>query len=303
MTLRNFRQADWDEPLIFELGREDRVGFEVPSLEPELVDAVDDITEMVPNGMLRTKPAGLPEVSEIEVLRHFIHLSQMNYGVSSGVIYPLGSCTMKYNPVVNEVLAGHPKMTEVHPEQDEASVQGMLEFLYKLKSGFLEVTGMDDGTLQPAAGAHGEYTGILLIRAYHMDHGDLETRTEIIIPDSAHGTNPASAIMAGFKTVEIPSNKDGGVDLDALKSAVGPQTAGLMLTNPNTLGIFDENIAEIAAIVHEVGGLMYYDGANLNADGRMQARRHGLRRRPLKPPQDVLDAPRRRRPGLWSCRS
>ena len=265
MTLRKYRQADWEEPLIFELGREGRVGFDVPSLEPELADAVADIIEMVPNGMLRTKPAGLPEVSEIEVLRHFIHLSQMNYGVNSGIIYPLGSCTMKYNPVVNEVLAGHPKMTGVHPEQDESSVQGMLEFLYKLKSGFLEVTGMDDGTLQPAAGAHGEYAGILLIRAYHEDHGELDSRTEIIIPDSAHGTNPASAIMAGYKTVEIPSNEDGGVDLDALKSVVGPQTAGLMLTNPNTLGIFDENIAEIAAIVHEVGGLMYYDGANLNA--------------------------------------
>ncbi len=126
MTLRKYRQADWEEPLIFELGRENRVGFDVPSLEPELTDAVADITEMVSDGMLRTKPAGLPEVSEIEVLRHFIHLSQMNYGVSSGIIYPLGSCTMKYNPVVNEVLAGHPKMTEVHPEQDESSVQGML---------------------------------------------------------------------------------------------------------------------------------------------------------------------------------
>jgi len=265
MTLRRYKQADWDEPLIFELGMEGRVGFAVPSLEPEIVDAVDDITELVPDGMLRTRPAKLPEVSEIQVLRHYIHLSQANYGVNSGLIYPLGSCTMKYNPVINEVLAGHPKITEIHPEQDDASVQGTLEFLYTLNEGFLEVTGMDDASLQPAAGAHGEYLGILLIRAYHADRGELETRREIIIPDSAHGTNPASAVMAGFKTVEVPSIEDGGVDLEALKSVVGPQTAGLMLTNPNTLGIFDSNIHKIADIVHEVGGLMYYDGANLNA--------------------------------------
>jgi len=265
MIMRKFRQADWEEPLIFELGREERVGFAVPEIEPELSDAIDDISELVPSGMLRTKPAGLPEVSEVEVLRHFIHLSQMNYGVNSGIIYPLGSCTMKYNPIINEVLASHPKITEVHPDQDEASVQGLLEMLYKLKLNFVEVTGMDDATLQPAAGAHGEYTGILLIRAYHIDYGEQNTRTEIIIPDSAHGTNPASAMMAGYRTVEVPSKQDGGVDLDALKSVVGPQTAGLMLTNPNTLGIFDTNIHEIADIVHEEGGLMYYDGANLNA--------------------------------------
>ena len=263
--MRRFRQADWDEPLIFELGMEDRVGFAVPPLEAELIDAVDDISELVPSGMLRTRRPGLPEVSEVEALRHYIHLSQINYGVNSGIIYPLGSCTMKYNPVINEVLAGHPKITEIHPEQDEASVQGALEFMHRLKEYFLEVTGMDDACLQPAAGAHGEYLGILLIRAFHADRGELETRREIIIPDSAHGTNPASAVMAGFKTVEVPSDEDGGVDLEALRSAVGLQTAGLMLTNPNTLGIFDANIREIADIVHEVGGLMYYDGANLNA--------------------------------------
>ncbi len=265
MTLRRFRQADWDEPLIFELGMEERVGFSIPSIEPELRDAVDDISELIPAGMLRDKPPGLPEVSEVEVLRHFVHLSQQNYGVNSGLIYPLGSCTMKYSPIINEVLAGHPKMTGVHPEQDESSVQGMLELMYKLKKGFLKVTGMDDASLQPAAGAHGEYTGILITRAYHADKGELNNRTEIIIPDSAHGTNPASAIMGGFRTVEVLSDEDGGVDIEALKSVVSPQTAGLMLTNPNTLGIFDANIAEISRIVHEAGGLMYYDGANLNA--------------------------------------
>ena len=265
MTMRKFRQAQWEEPIIFELSREDRVGFSVPALEPEIEDAMDDIAGLVPNGMLREKPPGLPEVSELEVLRHFIHLSQMNYGVNSGRFYPLGSCTMKYNPVINEVLAGHPKVTGIHPDQDEASIQGILEMLHGLKQGYLEITGMDDATLQPAAGAHGEYTGVLTIRAYHADRGDLEGRTEIIIPDSAHGTNPATAIMAGFKTIEVPSKEDGGVDLEALASVVGPQTAGLMLTNPNTLGIFDSNISKIAGIVHDAGGLMYYDGANLNA--------------------------------------
>jgi glycine dehydrogenase subunit 2 len=265
MTMRKFSQAQWEEPVIFELSREERVGFGVPSLEPELLDSIGDIAELVPSGMLREKPPGLPEVSELEVLRHFIHLSQMNYGVSSGRFYPLGSCTMKYSPIINEVLAGHPKVTDIHPDQAEESIQGLLGLLHELKMGYLEVTGMDDASLQPAAGAHGEYLGVLMIRAYHADRGDLENRTEIIIPDSAHGTNPATAIMAGFKTIEVPSDEEGGVDLEALQSVVGLQTAGLMLTNPNTLGIFDTNIAKIAEIIHEAGGLMYYDGANLNA--------------------------------------
>ena len=263
--MRRFRQAYWEEPLIFELGVEDRVGFTVPPVEAEVSDAVGDIEELVPSNMLRGDPPMLPEVSEVEVLRHYIHLSQMNYGVNSGVIYPLGSCTMKYSPVINEVVASHPKVTELHPDQDEATVQGILEMMYKLKQWFLKVTGMDDGSLQPAAGAHGEFLGNLLIRAYHADKGELDQRTEIIIPDSAHGTNPASAIMAGFKTVEIPSGDDGCVDMEALRSVVGERTAGLMLTNPNTLGIFESNISGIAEIVHGAGGLMYYDGANLNA--------------------------------------
>ncbi len=263
--MRRFNQANWDEPIIFELTREKRMGFSVPALEPEIKDILGEVTSLVPKGMLRDKPPGLPEVSELEVLRHFIHLSQMNYGVNSGRFYPLGSCTMKYNPVINEVLAGHPKVTGIHPDQDEASIQGLLAILHGLKQGYLEITGMDDASLQPAAGSHGEYLGVLLIRAYHADRSDLKGRTEIIIPDSAHGTNPATAIMAGFKTIEIPSNADGGVDLEALSSVVGPQTAGLMLTNPNTLGLFDNNILEIAGIVHDSGGLMYYDGANLNA--------------------------------------
>ena len=264
MTVRKFRQVDWEEPLIFELSHEGRYGFHPPEAEEGIRDEVN-VEWLVPQGIARETPAGLPEVSEMEVLRHFIHLSQMNYGVNSGLIYPLGSCTMKYNPIINEVLASHPSLTGAHPDQDPSTVQGILEFLYKLKQGYLSVTGMDDATLQPAAGAHGEWTGIMLIRAYHHDRGESAQRTEIIVPDSAHGTNPASAAMAGYKIVEVPSNPDGTVNLDALKAVVGPQTAGLMLTNPNTLGIFDHQIAEIAEIIHGAGGLMYYDGANLNA--------------------------------------
>ena len=265
MTLRKYRQADWREPLIFELSRDGRVGFNVPMIEPEVSDAVPDVTELVPLNLQRDIPPELPEVSEIQVLRHYVRISQMNYGVNAGLIYPLGSCTMKYNPIINEVLAGMPKMTGVHPYQDESTTQGTLEMMYNFKQHFLEITGMDDGTLQPAAGAHGEWTGIMLMRAYHADRGELEQRNEIIVPDSAHGTNPASAMMAGYKTVEIPSTDGGTVDIDALSSVAGEKTVGIMLTNPSTLGIFEDQIEEISEVMHESGGLMYYDGANLNA--------------------------------------
>ncbi|TRO50784.1 aminotransferase class V-fold PLP-dependent enzyme, partial [Candidatus Bathyarchaeota archaeon] len=263
MTMR-FRQADWSEPLIFEHSKPGRMGHMLPILEPEIEGEIP-IEELIPESILRETAPDLPEVSEMQVLRHYMHLSQMNYGVNSGKIYPLGSCTMKYNPIINEILAGHPKITGVHPLQTAESTQGVLKMLYHLKQHFLEITGMDDATLQPSAGAAGEWTGMMLMRAYHKDRGELETRTEVIIPDSAHGTNPASAIMAGFKTVEIASNEHGMVDLEALKAAVGPNTAGLMLTNPNTIGVFESEIKEIAKIIHGSGGLMYYDGANLNA--------------------------------------
>lgn len=264
MTIK-FRQADWEEPLIFELSKEGRVGYCFPPVEPE-IDAADAIVEeLVPKSLLRTEAPGLPEVSEIQVIRHYMHLSQMNYGVNSGIIYPLGSCTMKYNPIINEIVASHPKILEIHPLQSDSSTQGILKLLFKLQEYFLDITGMDAATLQPAAGSHGEWTGIMLMRAYHKDRGELGQRKEIIIPDSAHGTNPASAAMAGFKTIEIPSGPGGCVDLEALKAATGPRTAGLMLTNPNTLGIFENQISEISKIIHDAGGLMYYDGANLNA--------------------------------------
>ena len=213
--------------------------------------------------MLRAQPPRLPELSEVDLDRHYTELSKQTHGVNDG-FYPLGSCTMKYNPRVNEALAALPGFSELHPLQPAETAQGALEVLFRTEKLLCEITGMTGMTMQPAAGAHGEYTGLLLIRSYHKSRGDT-ARTKILVPDSAHGTNPASAAMAGFTVVSVPSNAQGGVDLDALKAAVGPDTAGLMLTNPNTLGLFDPNILEITRIVHEAGGLCYYDGANLNA--------------------------------------
>ena len=211
----------------------------------------------------RTEPLPLPHVSETELTRHYTALAKRVHGVNDG-FYPLGSCTMKYNPKINEDMAALPGFTQVHPLQPEDTVQGCMEVYAEAEKLLGEITGMDAMTFQPAAGAHGEFTGLLLIKAYHRHHGNTE-RTKIIVPDSAHGTNPASAVMVGFTVVNIPSGPDGCVDVEALKAAVGPDTAGLMLTNPNTVGIFDKNILEITRIVHDAGGLCYYDGANLNA--------------------------------------
>ena len=214
-------------------------------------------------GLLRQEEPKLPEMAEIDLGRHYTELAKETHGVNDG-FYPLGSCTMKYNPRINEEMSSLPGFTAIHPLQPENSVQGALQVMYETEKLLGEITGMDSITLQPAAGAHGEYTGLLLIRNYHLSRGD-KGRTKIIVPDSAHGTNPASAVMAGFSVVSVPSNADGGVDLEALRAAVGDDTAGLMLTNPNTVGIFDPNILEITSIIHEAGGLCYYDGANLNA--------------------------------------
>ena len=211
----------------------------------------------------RTAPFRLPQVSENELTRHYTALCKQIHGVNDG-FYPLGSCTMKYNPKIDEDMAALPGFTQMHPLQPVESAQGALEALHTLGSELGEVFGMDAVTFQPAAGAHGEFTGVLLIKAYHTDRGDT-ARTKIIVPDSAHGTNPATAAMCGYQVVNIASNDKGGVDLDALRAAVGPDTAGLMLTNPNTVGLFDPNILEITKIVHNAGGLCYYDGANLNA--------------------------------------
>ena len=211
----------------------------------------------------RTAPLDLPHVSETELTRHYTALAKRVHGVNDG-FYPLGSCTMKYNPKINEDMAALPGFAQVHPLQPAETAQGCLEVYAEAEKLLCEITGMDGMTFQPAAGAHGEFTGLLLIKAYHRSRNDA-ARTKIIVPDSAHGTNPASAVMAGFTVVNIPSGADGCVDVEALRAAVGPDTAGLMLTNPNTVGIFDKNILEITKIVHEAGGLCYYDGANLNA--------------------------------------
>ena len=212
----------------------------------------------------RTQALRLPHVSENELSRHYSELGKAVHGVNDG-FYPLGSCTMKYNPKINEAAAALPGFTNVHPLQPEETVQGCLEVLCKIEKALCEITGMDALTLQPAAGAHGEFTGLMLIKSYLRHTGQADVRKKIIVPDSAHGTNPASAAMCGFTIVNIPSAPDGCVDLEALKKAVGPDTAGLMLTNPNTVGVFDKNILEITKIVHDAGGLCYYDGANLNA--------------------------------------
>ena len=259
-----FKQANWNERLIFSRGRKGRRGHVPPKVEEKIKRIVGDVNLLIPQNMQRKSQLKLPELSEVEVVRHFVRLSQMNYGVDSG-LYPLGSCTMKYNPKINELLANLPAINMVHPYQDEGTVQGILGILYRLERWLAEITGTHEVCLQPAAGAHGEFLGTSLMRAHHKLNGEIEKRREIIVPDSAHGTNPASAAMAGFNVVVVPSDEDGCVSIEALKAAVSERTAGLMLTNPNTLGIFEKNIEEIARIVHEAGGLLYYDGANLNA--------------------------------------
>ncbi|MFK4997680.1 aminomethyl-transferring glycine dehydrogenase subunit GcvPB [Bacillus sp. N9] len=230
---------------------------------PELDVPNVEMSVCLPIDYTRQEEPALPEVSELDLIRHYTELSTRNYGVDSG-FYPLGSCTMKYNPKINEQVAKIPGFSHIHPLQPTSTIQGALELMYDLQEHLQEITGMDAVTLQPAAGAHGEWTGLMMIRAYHEAKGDF-ARTKVIIPDSAHGTNPASATVAGFETVTVRSGKDGLVDLDHLQELVGDETAAFMLTNPNTLGLFEEQIVEMAEIIHNVGGKLYYDGANLNA--------------------------------------
>lgn len=247
-----------EKALIFELSKPGRVAYSLPECDVPETDAAS----FIPESLLRSKPAELPEVYEVDVIRHYTELSRRNFGIDNG-FYPLGSCTMKYNPKINEDVARFAGFAKIHPYQPEESIQGALELLYTLQNDLAALTGMDQVTLQPAAGAHGEWTGLMLIRAYHESRG--EKRTKVIVPDSSHGTNPASATVAGYDTITIKSNERGMVDLDALRAVVGDDTAALMLTNPSTLGLFEEQIVEIAEIVHDAGGLLYYDGANSNA--------------------------------------
>ncbi|MHB1393230.1 MAG: aminomethyl-transferring glycine dehydrogenase subunit GcvPB [Clostridia bacterium] len=245
--------------LIFELSKEGRRAYSLPSCDvPET-----GLDSIIPASFLSEKELDLPEVSEVDVVRHFTNLSNKNYGVDSG-FYPLGSCTMKYNPKINEDVAAFEGFSNIHPLQPVETVQGALELMYELDNMLSEISGMERVSLQPAAGAHGELTGLMIIKAYHESRGDSK-RNKIIVPDSAHGTNPASAAVAGFEIVEIESDENGAVNLEKLKAVLSDEIAGLMLTNPSTLGLFEQNIKEIADLVHETGGLLYYDGANANA--------------------------------------
>ncbi|MFA6572002.1 MAG: aminomethyl-transferring glycine dehydrogenase subunit GcvPB, partial [Bacteroidota bacterium] len=247
------------EKLLFEKSRKGRIGFTLPKTEvPEILPE-----KMVPERFLRKSEVELPEVSEIEIARHYVRLSHLNYCIEEG-FYPLGSCTMKYNPKINEKTAGISGFVDLHPCSTTANSQGTLQMMYELGEYLKEISGLKGVSLQPSAGSQGELTGILMIRAYHIDRNDSK-RTKILIPDSAHGTNPASAAIAGFQIVSIKSNDKGRVDIQDLASKAGDDVAGFMLTNPNTLGLFETQIVEIEKIIHGCGGLMYMDGANLNA--------------------------------------
>ncbi len=247
------------ETLIFELGASGRTSSPLPDCDVP----ARPLKEIIPAGLLRKKPPGLPEAGEAEVARHFTRLSSLNYGVDTG-FYPLGSCTMKYNPKINEYAARLPGFARLHPYQAEDQVQGALRLMYETQRYLAEITGMDEFTLQPAAGAHGEFAGLLMIKAYH-DHRGETGRRRVVVPDSSHGTNPATAALCGMEVQQVRSGRDGTVDLEALKDALGPGTAAVMLTNPNTLGLFEREITKIAEAVHRAGALLYCDGANMNA--------------------------------------
>lgn len=245
--------------LIFEKSTPGRTAYSLPECDVEK----RDLEKLIPSKLLRTKPPELPEVSELELVRHFIELSHKNLAVDT-TFYPLGSCTMKYNPKINDKCASLPNFTHIHPHQPIETVQGTLQVLYELEQFLCEIGGMDAVSLQPAAGAHGELTGLMVIKSYLKGKGEMNRR-EVLIPDSAHGTNPASSTLCGFKTIIVKSNKLGEVDIKDLKAKISNKTALMMITNPNTLGLFESNILDIANIIHENGALLYMDGANLNA--------------------------------------
>ena len=252
------RAGDDDFPIIFELSRRGRRSWSLP----DAIEGSPAVDDLIPAGHRRTDPPGLPEVSERDLVRHFTRLSQRNWAIDVGA-YPLGSCTMKYNPKISEDAAALPGFASLHPMCDDDLAQGALALLGELERALCEATGMAKLTFQPAAGAQGELTGLLIMRAWHESNGD--ARRKVIIPDSAHGTNPASVTLAGYQAQEVPSDSRGLVDLDALRAALDEDVAGLMLTNPNTLGLFERDIEKIASALHEVGGLLYYDGANFNS--------------------------------------
>lgn len=245
------------DKIIFELSRPGRTGYNLPK-NGYAINGLNAI----PADLLRQEEADLPEVGELEVVRHFTNLSNKNFGVDTG-FYPLGSCTMKYNPKINEELAALPEFAVLHPQQKAETVQGALELYYNLQHALSNIAGLAEFTLNPYAGAHGELTGLMVMRQYHIARGD-EKRNRVIVPNSAHGTNPASAAVAGMEVIEVKSKPNGSIDVEDLKPLLDDTIAGIMMTNPNTLGMFETEIVEIAKLVHEAGGLLYYDGANLN---------------------------------------
>jgi glycine dehydrogenase subunit 2 len=251
------------EPLIFERSHAERRAVRFPRLSDRARERASGQPEL-PASVLRQQPPRLPEVSELDMLRHFNRLAHLNQAIDLN-FYPLGSCTMKYNPKVNEWAARLPGLADSHPLDPEALSQGSLELMWLLAELLKEISGMAAVSLQPAAGAHGELTGMLMTRAYHQSRGEGESRTKVLVPDSAHGTNPATATMVGYQTVTIRSNERGGIDLEALRSALGPDVAALMITNPSTLGIFEDQIDQVVEAVHDAGAIAYMDGANLNA--------------------------------------
>ncbi|MGD9908968.1 MAG: aminomethyl-transferring glycine dehydrogenase subunit GcvPB [Candidatus Izemoplasmatales bacterium] len=246
-----------DDLLLFEMSVSGRVGYQLP----KSFNSDYSMSEL--DGLLRKEAPSLPEVSELDTLRHFTNISKKNFGVENG-FYPLGSCTMKYNPKINEEIASFSGFNHIHPLQSASSVQGALKMAEELSASLSELSGMDEFSLNPYAGAHGELTGLMIMKKYHEDRKDFK-RTKVIVPDSAHGTNPASTAVCGMEVIEIPSTEQGTVDIEALKAVLNDEVAGIMLTNPNTVGIFERDILTIASLVHDAGGLLYYDGANLNA--------------------------------------
>lgn len=266
-----YRQARYDEPCIFEMGRKGTRGHFVPPVEKEIRDSIGDGKSLIPRNMLRTHAPEIPELSEVEVMRHFFRLSQESTCVDSG-FNAEGTCTMKYNPKVNEALAGSTKVAALHPFQDEESVQGMLEILYRLGDCFKAISGFDAVSFQPPSGTLSEFTECLIIGAYHKNKGR-RTKTDLIVPYTSHGTNAVAAKMAGFNVITVDQTEDGNLDLEALKAALSDRTAGMIQTNPTSLSVFDTNILTMADMIHEVGGIFAYDAANTNSVmGRVKPR-------------------------------
>ena len=247
------------QKLLYEKSQPNRIAHKIPKCDVD----IKPLDSVIDKHLLRSESCGLPQLSELEVVRHFVNLSANNFSIDRG-FYPLGSCTMKYNPKINDELAKNPAFVNLHPNQPESQIQGALELIYNLQECIKEIVGLDAVTLQPAAGAHGEMTGLMVIKSYFEQKQD-KKRKVVIVPDSAHGTNPATAKLCNFDVVEIKSNDRGLVDIESLKAALSDNVAAIMLTNPNTLGLFEEDIDQIQTLVHKAGGLLYYDGANCNA--------------------------------------